>query len=660
MVNDFAFEAAARTPDPNRLVRAYHASSATLNLVRAFTMGGFADLRHVHDWNKGFVANSANQNYDKLAHDIDMAMKFMAACGADFDAMRTVEFFAAHEALILDYERPMTRIDSRTGRPYDTSAHFVWVGERTRDLDGAHIDFVSRDPEPDRRQGVGQRRPRRAARLLDKIDPDRVPGRLTFITRMGAGRSATALPPIVERVTESGAQVTWICDPMHGNTFASTTGYKTRDFDDVVEEVRGFFEVHRALGTVPGGIHVELTGNDVTECLGGAEKILDADLEKRYESVCDPRLNHQQSLELAFLVAEMLGQDVSAALRADLLSDTLTRPTDGMRAAMAARRGRRRRLRRGPHGQRARGAGRRPARPRGRAVHAVGVDGQPARAAAARQARARSWSATRWRTSSAPSWVRRPCSPASRRAPGWRDARPARRRRPAGADDHRRRRLPGQHGAGRASRTPTTSAAARCSRSTRSAWLRKGTQERGVAMHLDGARLWNAHVASGRALADYGREFDTVSVCLSKGLGAPVGSVLVGSARAMAEARIWRKRYGGGMRQVGILAAAGLLRAGRTTSSVSPTTTRGPRARRRSPRRPRLRRPGNGRDQHRRHRRGRGGWGAPASSPPCSSRGADVRRRAGSGRAVWHLDVDDAGTDVAVDVVTALLRSRAA
>ena len=308
MVNDFAFTEAARTPDPNRLVRAYHASSATLNLVRAFTMGGFADLRYVHDWNRGFVANAANQKYERLAHDIDMAMKFMAACGADFDAMRTVEFFAAHEALVLDYERPLTRIDSRTGLAYDTSAHFVWVGERTRDLDGAHVDFVSRIQNPVGVKVSANAESDQLLKLLDKIDPDRVPGRVSFITRMGARAVRDALPPIVERVNESGAQVTWICDPMHGNTFSSTTGFKTRHFDDVVDEVHGFFDVHRALGTVPGGIHVELTGNDVTECLGGSEKILDADLEKRYESLCDPRLNHQQSLELAFLVAEMLGE----------------------------------------------------------------------------------------------------------------------------------------------------------------------------------------------------------------------------------------------------------------------------------------------------------------------------------------------------------------
>ncbi|HET8594962.1 MAG TPA: 3-deoxy-7-phosphoheptulonate synthase class II [Intrasporangium sp.] len=308
MVNDFAFHETARNPDPQRLVQAYHASSATLNLVRAFTTGGYADLRYVHEWNRGFVRTTANAKYEQFAREIDKAMRFMAACGADFEAMRTVEFFAAHEALVLDYERPLTRIDSRSGRLYDTSGHFVWIGERTRQLDGAHIDFVSRISNP-----VGVKLGPKAdidevLRIIDKVDPDRTPGRLTFITRMGAGTIREALPTLLDKVRASGAKVTWICDPMHGNTFESTTGYKTRNFDDIVDEVRGFFEVHQSLGTVPGGIHVELTGNDVTECLGGASQILDADLEKRYESLCDPRLNHQQSLELAFLVAEMIGQ----------------------------------------------------------------------------------------------------------------------------------------------------------------------------------------------------------------------------------------------------------------------------------------------------------------------------------------------------------------
>ena len=309
MVNDFEFTEASRTPDPQRLVRAYHASSATLNLVRAFTTGGFADLRYVHDWNRGFVANAANSRYERLARDIDKAMKFMQACGADFEAMKSTEFFSAHEALLLDYERPLTRVDSRTGDLYDTSGHFIWIGERTRDLDGAHIDFVSKVRNPIGVKLSNKAHPDDVLRLIDKVDPEREPGRLTFITRMGAGTVREALPHLVEKVTASGALVTWICDPMHGNTFESASGYKTRDFEDVVEEVRGFFEVHQGLGTVPGGIHVELTGNDVTECIGGSERILDADLNKRYESVCDPRLNHQQSLELAFLVAEMISRD---------------------------------------------------------------------------------------------------------------------------------------------------------------------------------------------------------------------------------------------------------------------------------------------------------------------------------------------------------------
>ncbi|MEI2732319.1 MAG: 3-deoxy-7-phosphoheptulonate synthase class II [Dermatophilaceae bacterium] len=309
MVNDVAFTPQGRTPDPQRLVQAYHAASATLNLVRAFTMGGFADLRRVHDWNRGFVANSANRRYERLAHDIDKAMRFMAACGADFDQMRTTEFFAAHEALLLDFERPLTRIDSLTGRPYDTSAHFVWVGERTRDLDGVHVDFLSRVRNPLGVKVSAKASPDELVRLVDRLDPHREPGRLTFIARMGADRVTDALPPLVEAVAAASAPVTWVCDPMHGNTFETTNGYKTRKFDDIVEEVRGFFAVHRALGTVPGGLHVELTGTDVTECIGGSEKILDADLERNYETACDPRLNHQQSLELAFVVAEMLGDD---------------------------------------------------------------------------------------------------------------------------------------------------------------------------------------------------------------------------------------------------------------------------------------------------------------------------------------------------------------
>jgi 3-deoxy-7-phosphoheptulonate synthase len=270
-INDYAFTPQSRTPDPRRLLRSYHTSSMTLNLIRAFTKGGYADLRHVHEWNRGFVANAANARYEVIARDIDRAMRFMAACGGDFDALRTVDFYSSHEALLLDYERPLTRIDSRTGAPYNVSAHFLWIGERTRQLDGAHVDLLSRVRNPLGVKLGPTTTPAEALELVERLDPEREPGRLTFITRMGAGRVRDALPPIVDAVASSGATVLWVCDPMHGNTFESASGYKTRRFDDVIEEVRGFFDVHQALGTVPGGLHIELTGDDVTECLGGAE-----------------------------------------------------------------------------------------------------------------------------------------------------------------------------------------------------------------------------------------------------------------------------------------------------------------------------------------------------------------------------------------------------
>jgi 3-deoxy-7-phosphoheptulonate synthase len=305
-VNDYSFDRAARTPDPRRLLRAYHASSATLNLVRAFTKGGFADLRHVHEWNRGFVATSANARYEAMARDIDRAMRFMAACGGDFEALRTVDFYSSHEALLLDYERPLTRIDSRTGQPYNVSAHFVWIGERTRQLDGAHVDLISRVRNPIGVKIGPNSAPEDVIALVGRLDPEGEPGRLTLVSRMGAGKVREKLPALVKAVSEAAPQVLWICDPMHGNTFEAASGYKTRRFEDVIDEVRGFFEVHQRLGTVPGGMHIELTGDDVTECLGGAEHIDEDHLATRYETLCDPRLNHQQSLELSFLVAEML------------------------------------------------------------------------------------------------------------------------------------------------------------------------------------------------------------------------------------------------------------------------------------------------------------------------------------------------------------------
>ncbi len=306
-VNGYDFTLQSRTANPERLLKAYNTSASTLNLIRAFTQGGFADLRSVHEWNRGFTDNPANARYESLAKEIDRAIKFMAACGADFDALRTTEFYVSHEALLFDYERPMTRIDSRTGTPYDTSGHFIWIGERTRQLDGAHVDFMSRVRNPIGVKLGPTTSTSDVLDLIDKLDPNREPGRLTFISRMGASKIREELPKLVEAVRDSGANPLWITDPMHGNGMTTKNGYKSRRFDDVMDEVRGFFEVHRALGTFPGGIHVELTGDDVAECLGGSEHIDEATLEERYESLCDPRLNHSQSLELAFLVAEALG-----------------------------------------------------------------------------------------------------------------------------------------------------------------------------------------------------------------------------------------------------------------------------------------------------------------------------------------------------------------
>lgn len=308
IVNGYDFTPESREADPARLVKGYHTSASTLNLIRAFTQGGFADLRMVHSWNKGFAANPANQRYEGLAKEIDRAVKFMEAAGADFDELKRVEFYSSHEGLLMDYERPLTRIDSRTGLPYTTSAHFLWIGERTRDLDGAHVDFFKRIRNPIGVKLGPSTTPETMERLIDVLDPDREPGRLTFITRMGAGMIRDALPPLLEAVKGLDANPLWVTDPMHGNGLTTPTGYKTRRFDDVVDEVKGFFEAHRAAGTHPGGIHVELTGDDVTECLGGSEMIDEETLATRYESLCDPRLNHMQSLELAFLVAEELAR----------------------------------------------------------------------------------------------------------------------------------------------------------------------------------------------------------------------------------------------------------------------------------------------------------------------------------------------------------------
>ncbi|WP_086821193.1 class II 3-deoxy-7-phosphoheptulonate synthase [Allokutzneria sp. NRRL B-24872] len=309
MINSIVASPEARVNDPSRMVRAYANASAAMNLLRALTSSGVADLRRVHDWNKDFVRTSpAGERYEALATEIDRGMRFMSACGVDAYPLHTVEIYASHEALVLDYERAMLRLENSGAQSklYNLSAHFLWIGERTRQLDGAHIAFAELLANPIGLKIGPTTTPEQAVEYVERLDPRNEPGRLTLISRMGNGKVRDVLPAIIEKVTASGHQVIWQCDPMHGNTHEASTGYKTRHFDRIVDEVQGFFEVHRALGTHPGGIHIELTGEDVTECLGGAQEISDIDLAGRYETACDPRLNTQQSLELAFLVAEML------------------------------------------------------------------------------------------------------------------------------------------------------------------------------------------------------------------------------------------------------------------------------------------------------------------------------------------------------------------
>ena len=301
---DFTGVTAAR---PGAAARGLQRLRGHLNLTRAFVTGGFAHLRSVHSWNADFVKNSAaGVQYQKLADEIDRALAFMVACGIDEDVFRTVDFFSSHEALLLEYEHALTRIDSRTGYPYGTSGHFLWIGERTRQLDGAHVELLRHVRNPLGVKLGPTTTADTALELADRLDPDHEPGRITFITRMGAGKIRDVLPELVAKVTASGRQVAWVCDPMHGNTFEARNGYKTRAFSDVMEELNGFFDVHEELGTWPGGVHVELTGDDVTECVGGSDELVEADLVNRYETLCDPRLNRNQSLELAFLVAERL------------------------------------------------------------------------------------------------------------------------------------------------------------------------------------------------------------------------------------------------------------------------------------------------------------------------------------------------------------------
>jgi len=312
IVNDEPFTPEARRPDATRLVQAYHQSATTLNLLRAFTKGGFADLARVHAWNQEFVADSAmGQRYAVVADDIERALRFMAACGIDLGReshLHEVDFYVSHEALILPYEQALTRRDSLTGDWFDCSAHMLWIGNRTRQLDGAHVEFLRGVGNPLGMKVGTDLTPQETVALVEKLNPENIPGRITLISRMGRDLIEDKLPAQISALKDAGLSVVWTCDPMHGNTFTTQGDIKTRRFDDILAEVRSFFNIHQSLGTWAGGLHIELTGDDVTECLGGGIGLSEKDLGLNYTSMCDPRLNASQSLDLAFHVAEYLSQ----------------------------------------------------------------------------------------------------------------------------------------------------------------------------------------------------------------------------------------------------------------------------------------------------------------------------------------------------------------
>jgi 3-deoxy-7-phosphoheptulonate synthase len=312
IINGPAFTSEARIPDPARMEFAYFQSASTLNLLRAFASGGYADLHEVHRWNLSFVERSPLAGrYRDLATRIDETLSFMAACGMTSTTtrdMRETDFYISHEALLLPYEQALTRVDSTTGDWYACSSHFLWIGDRTRQLDGAHVEFLRGVKNPIGMKVGPTQEPEDLIKILDALNPTNEAGRITLISRMGAEKVQARLPPLVRAVEKAGHKVVWLCDPMHGNTISTVNKLKTRNFDAILAEVRGFFDVHAAEGTWGGGVHVEMTGQDVTECTGGAHKLSEADLGDRYETFCDPRLNAEQSLELAFLVAEELKQ----------------------------------------------------------------------------------------------------------------------------------------------------------------------------------------------------------------------------------------------------------------------------------------------------------------------------------------------------------------
>lgn len=318
-INGLEFSPAARTPDPERLLQAYGQSAATLNLLRAFATGGYADLHNVHRWTLDFIEGSpASERYRAISDRIGEALAFMEACGVTPDLvpqLRSTEFYTSHEALFLGYEQALTRVDSTSGDWYCTSAHLLWIGDRTRQPDGAHVEFCRGVKNPIGLKCGPSLAEDELLRLIDILNPDNKPGRLTLICRFGADRIGEKFPKLLRRISREGRNVVWSCDPMHGNTIKSSTGYKTRPFDRVLKEVRSFFEVHRAEGTHAGGIHLELTGKDVTECLGGPQDISERDLASRYDTHCDPRLNSSQAIDLAFLVAEALRDELPLHFR---------------------------------------------------------------------------------------------------------------------------------------------------------------------------------------------------------------------------------------------------------------------------------------------------------------------------------------------------------
>jgi 3-deoxy-7-phosphoheptulonate synthase len=319
IVNDIAFTKEARSPDPQRQLMAYRQSAATLNLLRAFATGGFANLGSVHQWMLGFLKDSPqSRRYKELADRISEALNFMRACGLDLEShpeLRSTDFYTSHEALLLGYEQALTRVDSTTGDWYATSGHMIWIGDRTRQLDNGHVEYFRGIKNPIGLKCGPSLKADELLKLIDVLSPDNEPGRLTLIARFGADKVGEQLPALIRAVQREGRSVVWSCDPMHGNTITSTSGYKTRPFDRVLSEVKSFFTIHQAEGTYAGGVHLEMTGQDVTECIGGARAITDEDLNDRYHTACDPRLNAEQSIDMAFLIAELLKQERASKVK---------------------------------------------------------------------------------------------------------------------------------------------------------------------------------------------------------------------------------------------------------------------------------------------------------------------------------------------------------